>query len=117
MINIGIDGLDEQIRALEGVERSLDNGELFETAFKRYAPKLKAGAAQEAPKRTGYLASQYDTEVKGNDAALTNKAPYAGFVENGTSRMTANPAGERAIHRTNPELVKEVEKEFERRLK
>lgn len=43
------------------------------------------------PVRTGYLRSSIRAEVDANEARLVAEAPYAGYVEYGTSKMAARP--------------------------
>lgn len=56
------------------------------------AEAMTAAAQGNAPVRTGYLRDHIHTEMTGEaEATITSEAPYSGFVENGTSRMGAQP--------------------------
>lgn len=55
------------------------------------ADNLVTGARQRAPVRTGELRDSIHKEGGGSAATVVASAPYAKYVEYGTSRMSARP--------------------------
>ena len=89
---------DRVIREIEG---TLDRRSLGA------AEHLLSVAQAEAPVRTGRLRDSGHVEpgTRRGQHLVVFDAPYAGFVEFGTSRMKANPFFRRAIARSRDEVA------------
>lgn len=61
-------------------------------------------AEASAPRLTGLLASSYSIEVDGLSAVMRNDAPYADYVEYGTSDTPAQPSLGPALERHQDQL-------------
>lgn len=74
---------------------------------RRAAEHLLSVAQAEAPVRTGQLRDSGHVEPgdRPGQSLVVFDAPYAGFVEFGTSRMKANPFFRRAIARSRAEVA------------
>lgn len=89
----GADELGALAADLEGASRKVAAGARL--AIRKAVTDIQAGAQGRAPVETGNLKSSITTEMQGNGAYARGEvgptANYGAFVENGTSRMRAQP--------------------------
>lgn len=69
--------------------RQLKDNEL--EALKAVGEFCKNKMDEKVPIDTGYLKSRNEYKIASNELFLQNDAHYAGYVENGTSKMAAQP--------------------------
>lgn len=88
-------------RVIQEIQGTLDRRSL------RAAEHLLSVAKAEAPVRTGRLRDSGHVErgERSGQSLVVFDAPYAGFVEFGTSRMRANPFFRRAIARSQDQIA------------
>ena len=68
-------------------------------------------ASMEAPVDTGYLASHIEKTTTGKDTiTVTATAEYSGYVDQGTSRMAANPFFTRNVELIESQEIPQIEK-------
>ena len=66
--------------------------EMVAEELDRIASLMQERASMDAPVDTGYLASHIEKTVTGKDTVtVVATAEYSGYVDQGTSRMNANP--------------------------
>lgn len=76
--------------------------------------KIVARARQLAPVRTGQLRASINAEAQGETRFVIGaSAPYATYVEYGTSKMAAQPYLRPAIEEYAPSLVPTIRHELE----
>lgn len=82
------------------------------SAPKRVADRIAASAKARAPVATGHLRASIhaDSISAGKEAQIVVDAPYAGFVEFGTYKMSARPFLAPAIAEHEEEFMLEVAK-------
>ena len=65
----------------------------------------------DAPVDTGYLASHIEKNVTGKDTVtVVATAPYSGYVDQGTYKMTANPFFTRNVEIIQTQEIPNIEK-------
>lgn len=75
-------GLDEVQKNISGLDAAICD---------TVSEDIQATAAAFAPVRTGFMRANIDRETGGNTFVVEAKAPYSGFVEFGTRKMSAQP--------------------------
>ena len=65
--------------------------------LRQVAAVVKAHVVAETPARTGNLRARTEVYYMGDEAHITNSAPYAGYVLNGTGPHTILPRTMRAL--------------------
>lgn len=111
------DDLDDLIGELTELAEDFADGTIQREVYQTWRMVLVPAAEEEAPKRTGFLAGQINTEIDGDTLILKSNAPYSAFVHDGTSTIEANPFLERAIDRTQDDFDKRLETAIRKRLK
>lgn len=83
------------------LNKSLDNASYL----------LRGHMAQEAPKRTGFMAgSIYFTKRRVFSRVFQTRAHYDLYVHDGTSRQRANPFMTRAVEKVRARFANEIQK-------
>lgn len=77
------------------------------------APIVAAGVARETPVRTGALVRSEDVFVRDKSLEFQATAPYASFVNYGTSRQRANMFMQRGAAAAETAVIAEFEREAE----
>jgi HK97 gp10 family phage protein len=67
--------------------------------LRRLAEAVKSDAKAGCPVDTGKLRESIDSEVEGDTARIGSNVPYAGYVEEGTRKMAAQPYLRPALYR------------------
>ncbi len=104
------------VNALRNAELDVLKGQRSGRVYKK--PHSKATYTASAPgeppaRRTGALRLNWHGEVKGNSsgggtqivAVLESEQRYAGYLENGTSRMAPRPYKDRITEKALPEIL------------
>jgi len=77
----------------------------------RIASLMQERASMDAPVDTGYLASHIEKEVTGkNTVTVVATAEYSGYVDQGTSKMAANPFFSRNVEIIQTQEIPNIEK-------
>ena len=77
----------------------------------RIASLMQERASMDAPVDTGYLASHIEKNPTGKDTiTVVATAPYSGYVDQGTYKMTANPFFTRNVELIQTQEIPNIEK-------
>ena len=104
-------GLEKALKALEAAPETLR--QIGAQELSDGADRIVALARQIVPVKTGRLQQSIDVkELKPSELTVTvgASAPYAGFVEYGTSRMAERPYMRPAIDAVGPEIVENMKR-------
>ena len=93
---------------LETMQKNLTPQKVESIVQRWIDTEFKPTARSLAREDTGYMKSRIDGEANGYNAELTCDAPYAGYNEEGTSTMSAQPFMEPAEVRKMPKLLDEL---------
>jgi HK97 gp10 family phage protein len=106
-IRAHIDGTGDLAEALKLVKKVAP--EALEAAISDAAQIIKDEAQRRCPEKTGRLKRSIDVQVfKKGSVAVTAGAPYAKFVEYGTSKMAARPFMRPAADRGASKAAKQI---------
>jgi HK97 gp10 family phage protein len=95
--------IQRKITALQNAQ-ALSKEAAGEWAEQDYLPVVR----QITPVRSGHLRDSNTFEVTDTAVRVENTAGYAGYVEEGTSKMAAQPSIEPALRRTIDTLGKRI---------
>lgn len=82
----------------------------------RYAVRVLKRENKATAYKTGKMASSWKAELADKGILLTNSAPYAGYVINGTKRMRARPILQRKLPAIQDKFKSELGKQIGRQL-
>ena len=98
-----IEGDDEIVSAFERIADALTRN--IASALREAADLIVSNAQANAPVDTGFLQDNIQiTSESDTSITVTSEAGYSGFVEYGTSRMSAQPFFEPAIEEARSEI-------------
>lgn len=114
---MGIKINDVFVRRVKSVAKAIEDGQIFEEAGQEWIDNDVVPRAQSlAPKVTGRLANSIGGSVNPNQIRVYADADYASFVENGTSKMAAQPFLKPAVVQTRDRLTARMRKKLKDRL-
>lgn len=108
-VEVKVIGADKAVKHLEAYTRKVIEG--TEDAVKITALDIERRAKAKAPVDTGRLKNSIHTEPRGDNARwVGTNVEYAGYVEYGTRKMSAQPYFFPSVHEVIPEFKKRLEK-------
>jgi len=85
--------------------------EMVADELDRIGSLMQERASTDAPVDTGYMASHIEKEVTGKDTVtVVATAEYSGYVDQGTSKMEANPFFSRNVEIIQTQEIPNIEK-------
>ena len=88
-----------------------DFDEMVAEELDRIASLMQQRASEDAPVDTGYMASHIEKEITGKDTVtVVATAEYSGYVDQGTSKMAANPFFSRNVEIIQTQEIPNIEK-------
>lgn len=108
-----IDGLAELIDRFEAFQQNI-TAQVMPAVLSRTLELAEVTARDFVPVRTGFLRDSIHQEIISDfEGQLIADAPYAGFVENGTSKMVAQPFMQPAAEEAQRSIVNILVEELE----
>lgn len=100
-----VKGAREAKKSLEEIADEVKGGPVTPDTLFKIAEATKNLASSRTPVRTGFLKSRNQTEqISRKEIRIFNDAPYAGYVNFGTSKMVARPFFTSAIRYAKDEF-------------
>jgi len=85
--------------------------EMVADELDRIGSLMQERASMDAPVDTGYLASHIEKEITGKDTmTVVATAEYSGYVDQGTSKMAANPFFTKNVEIIQTQEIPNIEK-------
>ena len=106
-LNVDCEGADQIAEKLQRLDTSLKSQ--VQQSLEDLASSIENTAKQLAPARTGYLRSTISTQINEWIIKVYASAPYAAFLEFGTSRIRAFGFLSRALELHAPQVGRMVD--------
>jgi len=92
-------------------KEALKFDEMVADELDRIGSLMQERASMDAPVDTGYLASHIEKEITGKDTmTVVATAEYSGYVDQGTSKMAANPFFTKNVEIIQTQEIPNIEK-------